>query len=45
LKTLRQQDGTPLAWSEFVRTKQFHTQFEAIQQAIARGPLRTSNWC
>jgi len=45
LKTLRQQEGTPLAWSEFVRMKQFHTQFEAMQQAIARGPLRTSNWC
>jgi beta-lactamase regulating signal transducer with metallopeptidase domain len=45
LKTLRQQEGTPLAWSEFVRMKQLHTQFEALRQSIAPAPVRTTNWC
>jgi beta-lactamase regulating signal transducer with metallopeptidase domain len=45
LKTLRQQERTQLAWSEFVRMKQFHTQFEGMQQAIARAPFRINRWC
>lgn len=45
LKTLRQQDGARMSWSEFVRARQFHTQFEAMQHALARAPARTNNWC
>jgi beta-lactamase regulating signal transducer with metallopeptidase domain len=45
LKRLRQQEGTPLAWSEFVRMKQFHTQFEAMHHAVARTSARLTSWC
>ena len=45
LKTFRQQEGASMSWSEFVRMRQFHTQFGAMQHALARAPARTSNWC
>jgi beta-lactamase regulating signal transducer with metallopeptidase domain len=45
LKTFRHQDDGRMSWSEFVRMRQFHTQFEAMQHALNRAPARTDNWC